>query len=63
MVRDLTLPSDLNDDFWHGEDLSRMRAMKSRRDLFKDRLSYAIRRLREDDVLQVRDDGEFALAS
>ena len=61
VVKDLKLPSEENNRFWEEEEKSHRGAMRSRKDLFEDRLKLAIRRLKDEKALQERDDRELVL--
>ena len=60
LIRDFDLPSEKNDSFWNNKELSYRGKKRSRRDLFADRLSLAIDRLRKNNTLQDKGGGELA---
>ena len=61
VVKDLNLPSEENSSFWEEKEKSYRGAMRSRKDLFTDRLKLAVRRMKDDTILQEREDGELVL--
>lgn len=52
LIRDFDLPSEKNSYFWNEEEISYKKKMRRRKDLFENRLSLAIDRLRKDNTLQ-----------
>ena len=52
LIRDFDLPSEKNSYFWNEEEISYKKKMRRRKNLFEDRLSLAIDRLRKDNTLQ-----------
>lgn len=61
VVNDLKLPTEENNRFWEKEEKSHRGAMRSRKDLFKDRFELAIRRLKSDAILQELEDGKLGI--
>ena len=60
LIWDFNLPSEENDNFWNDEEISYRRKMRSRKDLFDNRLSLAIDRLKADNTIQDKGGGELA---
>lgn len=62
VLEDLNLPSEQNGKFWDEMILSSRKRLRSRKDLYKDRFDLALRRLKEEDILEDRGNGQWSVA-